>query len=53
MGFGQVIAGRRQALILERGVSLAVVDQRGQAVQTEYAAGLYAPQPRFRVRPTS
>lgn len=47
MGFGHVIAGRRHALIMERGVSLVALASDGQAIRTEYAAGIYAPQPRF------
>jgi hypothetical protein len=47
MGFGHVIAARRHALIIERGVSLVALAADGQPIRTEYAAGLYGPQPRF------
>lgn len=49
MGFGHVIAGRQHALIVERGVSVVAVDGGGRPLLTAYAAGLYAPQPRFRL----
>ena len=47
-GFGQVIRGHSQALIVERGVSLVWFSASGTP-QVAYAAGLYAPQPRFRI----
>jgi hypothetical protein len=47
-GFGQVIRGRDHALIVERGVSLLWFGQRGDA-HVAYAAGLYAPRPRYRI----
>jgi hypothetical protein len=50
MGFGHVIAGRRHTLIVERGVSFAAFDDRGQPIRTAYAANIFAPQPRFVVR---
>ncbi len=51
MGFGHVIAGRTHALIIERGVSVVALDASGRPSRTAYAAGLYAPQPRYRVVP--
>ena len=47
MGFGHVIAGRRHALIMERGVSVVGLAENGEPVRTEYAAGIYAPLARF------
>jgi hypothetical protein len=47
MGFGHVVAGHRHTLIVERGVSLATFDERGDPVQTAYAFNLFAPQPRY------
>jgi hypothetical protein len=47
-GFGHVLYGRDHALIVERGVSLLWLPAGG-APRTAYAAGLYAPQPRFRI----
>jgi hypothetical protein len=44
-GFGHVILDRQAVLTIERGVSLAVLDGR----EPLYAAGLYEPQPRFRI----
>jgi Protein of unknown function (DUF2723) len=48
-GFGQVVAGRRHLLTLERGVSVVALPLDGRAAQIEYASGLLAPLPRFRV----
>jgi hypothetical protein len=47
-GFGQVVHGRERILIVERGASLVWLAPSGEA-QTAYAAGLYAPRPRFRI----
>ena len=47
MGFGQVIANRHHSLIMERGVSFVALDDEGRPVETAYAAGIYAPQPRY------
>ncbi len=47
MGFGHVIAGRRHALIVERGVSFVALDRSGQPIASAYAANLFAPQPRY------
>jgi hypothetical protein len=49
-GFGHVVRGREPVLIIERGVSLVWFDRDGSPV-TAYAAGLYAPRPRFRISP--
>jgi len=50
MGFGQVVAGRRHTLIVERGVSFAAFDRTGRAMRTAYAANIFAPQPRYLIR---
>jgi hypothetical protein len=47
MGFGQVVAARHHSLIVERGVSFAAFDERGQASRMGYAAGLFAPEARY------
>jgi Protein O-mannosyl-transferase TMEM260-like len=47
MGFGHVVANRQHTLIVERGVSFVAFDDRGAALRTEYAANIYAPQPRY------
>ena len=47
MGFGQVVAGRRHTLIVERGVSFAAFDESGRAQRTVYASNIFAPQPRY------
>jgi hypothetical protein len=52
-GFGQVVVGRRHVLTLERGVSVVGLGGDGRAAQVEYASGLLAPLPRFRVTMTS
>ncbi len=49
MGFGQVIANRHHALIVERGVSFVALDDDGRPLRTAYASGIYAPQPRYLV----
>jgi len=48
-GFGHVLRGRDRLLTIERGVSLVWFASDGSPVVT-YAAGLYAPQPRLRIR---
>jgi hypothetical protein len=53
MGFGHVITGRTHALIVERGISFAALDERGRVLRSGYAAGIYAPQPRFLVSPAT
>jgi hypothetical protein len=50
MGFGHVIAGRRHALIVERGVSFVAFDAAGRVVRSGYTSGIFAPQPRFVVQ---
>jgi len=51
MGFGHVVAGRRQhALIVERGVSFVAMDADGLPLITAYRANIYAPQTRYLVR---
>ncbi|HEY2908438.1 MAG TPA: DUF2723 domain-containing protein [Vicinamibacterales bacterium] len=52
MGFGHVIAGREHTLIVERGVSFVAFDANGRAVQTAYAANIFAPQHRYLVQPS-
>jgi hypothetical protein len=47
MGFGHVIADRTHTLIVERGVSFAAFDDRGQPIRTAYASNIFAPQPRY------
>ena len=47
MGFGHVIASRRHALIVERGVSFVAFDANGEPLRTEYRASIFAPQARF------
>jgi hypothetical protein len=47
-GFGHVRQGRRRLLAIERGVSLLWIGPDG-APHATYAAGLYAPRPRFRI----
>ena len=51
MGFGQVVAAHHHALIVERGVSFVAIDAAGHPIRTAYAASLFAPQPRFVIRP--
>jgi hypothetical protein len=47
MGFGHVIANRNHSLIVERGISLVTLDDDGRPLRTAYAAGIFAPQPRY------
>jgi hypothetical protein len=47
MGFGHVIAARHHTLIIERGVSFVTFDQSGRSIKAGYAAGIFAPQPRY------
>ena len=51
MGFGQVVAARHHVLIVERGVSFATFEVNGRPLRVGYAANLFAPQPRYVVRP--
>ena len=48
-GFGRVIAGRTPVLTLERGVSAVLLTPEGAPRAVEYASGLFAPSPRYRV----
>jgi len=48
-GFGHVIVDRRHVLTLERGVSFVGFGQDGAVTRIEYASGLFAPLPRYRV----
>jgi hypothetical protein len=50
MGFGHVIAARRHALIVERGISFVAFDDAGQPLRSGYAAGIFAPSARYLVR---
>jgi hypothetical protein len=50
MGFGQVVAARRHALIVERGVSLSAFGDDGSPAVQAYAANLFERQPRYLVR---
>lgn len=47
MGFGHVIAGRRHALIVERGVSFVAFDRSGWPLRRGYSGGIYEPLPRY------
>jgi hypothetical protein len=51
-GFGHVVVNRRHVLTLERGVSVVALGEKGQIHLAGYASGLYAPEPRFRIRAT-
>ena len=48
-GFGHVLKGRTRMFIVERGVGFSWIRADGQSVPPTYAAGLFAPQPRFRI----
>jgi hypothetical protein len=50
-GFGHVIVNRHHRLALDRGVSFVALDEDGRATLRAWASGLFAPQPRFIVRP--
>lgn len=50
-GFGHVIVNRRRLLLLDRGVSVLVVDSDSRPLAREYLGGLFAPQERHVVRP--
>jgi hypothetical protein len=47
-GFGHVLRGRQRVLFVERGLSLVWFRPNGSAAAV-YAAGVYAPRPRFRI----
>jgi Protein of unknown function (DUF2723) len=49
MGFGHVIANRHHSLIVERGISFVALDDDGRPLTTAYAAGIFAPHPRYLV----
>ncbi len=51
-GFGHVVVNRRHVFTLERGVSIVALGGNGQTRLAGYASGLYAPEPRFRIRAT-
>lgn len=51
MGFGHVIAAHHHTLIVERGVSFAAFDVSGRPIRTAYASNIFAPQPRYLIRP--
>ena len=44
-GFGHVIANRRRAMALDRGVGFVALRPDGAPAMTAYAAGLYATLP--------
>jgi hypothetical protein len=48
-GFGHLLRGRERLLTIERGVSLVSLGRDGRSLPPVYAAGLFAPQPRFRI----
>lgn len=50
-GFGHVIVGRHRLLLLDRGVSVLVVNGEHRPLAREYLGGLFAPQERHVVRP--
>jgi hypothetical protein len=52
MGFGQVVAGRSHALIVERGLSFAAFDATGQPIRTAYDANIFMPQSRYLITMT-
>jgi hypothetical protein len=47
MGFGHVIARRKHALIVERGISLVCLDEAGGAQRTAYFASLFEQPQRY------
>ena len=47
-GFGHVLLDRERLMFIERGVSFVWLNRNGTA-EPFYAAGLYAPRPRFRI----
>jgi hypothetical protein len=51
MGFGHVIVERQHALIVERGLSLVAFDEAGKVIRSAYTANIFAPEPRYLVRP--
>jgi hypothetical protein len=47
-GFGRVLRGRKPVLIIERGLNVVWFEGAGRAAYA-YPAGLYAPEPRYRI----
>jgi hypothetical protein len=47
MGFGHVTAGRRHALIVERGVSFVAFSEAGEPLRSGYASSIFATEPRY------
>ncbi len=50
-GFGQVLANRRRVLALDRGVSFVALGPDGRPLLRAWLGGLFAPQPRYLVKP--
>jgi hypothetical protein len=50
-GFGSVIANRHHAITLDRGVSFVALASDGRPSLRAWSGGLFAPQPRYIVRP--
>lgn len=50
MGFGHLIAGRRHALIVERGVSFVALSEEGVPLKTAYFANIFATEQRYLIR---
>jgi hypothetical protein len=48
-GFGHVLRGREHLQILERGVNVVWIARDGRASRPVYAAGLFAPEARYRL----
>lgn len=48
-GFGHLLRGRERVMTVERGVSLVWFGRDGRPSPPRYAAGLFAPQPRYRL----
>jgi hypothetical protein len=50
-GFGSVVANRLRVLTIDRGVSFVALGRDGRPVVRAWSGGLYAPQPRYLVKP--
>jgi hypothetical protein len=50
-GFGSVVANRHHALTIDRGVSFVALGPDGRALRRAWLGGLFAPQPRYLVKP--
>lgn len=50
MGFGQVVANRHHALVVERGISFAALDASGQSTHSAYSGNVFETQPRYVIR---